>query len=290
MKEIALSMPAKINLSIDVKKKLANGYHSVEMIMQTIDLFDTITVEKENKGISIDCAQSYVPNDQRNIAWKAAELFFSECPYKGGARITLKKNIPVSAGLGGGSTDAAGVLKALNILYDNCLKDLQIIQLSRRLGADVTFFLAGGTQLAKGIGGELTLLPCLVGIDVVLVKPDFPVSTRWVYENLDLNLVEKRPDTSKMIGAIEAMDVRLLARSMENVLESVTVKEYPELQTIMDRFTEYGALGSRMSGSGPTVFGLFYDSPSAEAAREKFLKDYTHVYHCRTIGRGDFNG
>jgi 4-diphosphocytidyl-2-C-methyl-D-erythritol kinase len=144
--------------------------------------------------------------------------------------------------------------------------------------------------LAKGIGDELTLLPCLVGIDVVLVKPDFPVSTRWVYENLDLNLVEKRPDTSKMIGAIEAMDVRLIARSMENVLESVTVKEYPELQTIMDRFTEYGALGSRMSGSGPTVFGLFYDSPSAEAAREKFLKDYTHVYHCRTIGRGDFNG
>lgn len=285
MKELTITMPAKINLSIDVKSKLANGYHSVEMIMQAIDLFDTITVEKVNKGISIRCAQPYVPNDQRNIAWKAAELFFSECPHKEGARITLKKNIPVSAGLGGGSADAAGVLIALNTLYDNCLKETQLLKLSRRLGADVTFFLTGGTQLAKGIGDELTRLPDLEGIDIVLVKPDFPVSTRWVYENLKLDLVEKRPDTAKIIGAIEAMDIKSLAQSMENVLESVTVKEHPEIKTIMDKFIEYGALGSRMSGSGPTVFGLFYDTSSAEAAKEKFLKEYTNVYHSRTIGR-----
>lgn len=287
MKELTISMPAKINLSINVKNKLVNGYHSVEMIMQTIDLFDTITVEKVNSGISIHCAQPYVPNDQRNIAWKAAELFFAECPNKGGARITLKKNIPVSAGLGGGSADAAGVLKALNSLYEDCLKDIQLIQLSRRLGADVTFFLTGGTQLAKGIGDELTMLPDLEGIDVVLVKPDFPVSTRWVYENLDLDQLGERPDTSKIISAIEAMDLRSVAKNMRNVLESVTVKVHPEIKTIMGKLIEYGAIASRMSGSGPTVFGLFLDTPSAKEAKEKLLKEYKHVYHSKTIGRGE---
>lgn len=290
MKEITISVPAKINLSIDVINRMENGYHNVEMVMQTIDLYDTITVEKAGKGISVSCDHLYVPNDRRNIAWKAAEQFFSECPYKEGARIKIHKKIPVSAGLGGGSADAAGVLKALNSLYGNCLGNLQLKKIASRLGADVAFFFSGGTQLAKGIGDELTMLPSLEGMDIVLVKPDFPVSTRWVYENLDLGQVKKRPDMSRIIGAIEAMDVRLLARSMENVLESVTVKRYPELKDIMDRLIEYGALGSRMSGSGPTVFGIFSDPASAEAAREKFLKDYSHVYHCKTIGRVDLNG
>lgn len=290
MKKITISMPAKINLSIDVKNRLENGYHNVEMIMQTIDLFDAVTVEKTDHGISVSCAQPYVPNDKRNIAWKAAELFFSQCPCKGGARITLEKKIPVSAGLGGGSADAAGVLKALNFLYDDCLSDMQLVKISRCLGADVAFFLAGGTQLARGIGDELIKLPSLEGVDVVLVKPDFPVSTRWVYENFNPHLVGMRPDTSKLLSAIEAMDINTLARNMVNVLESVTVRKYPELTDIMGRFSDYGALGSRMSGSGPTIFGLFYDSASAEEAREKFLKDYKHVYHCRTIGRGDLYG
>lgn len=290
MKEITLSMPAKINFSIDVIDRMENGYHNVEMVMQTIDLYDTITVEKAGKGISVSCDHLYVPNDRRNIAWKAADLFFSEGPYKEGARINIKKKIPVSAGLGGGSADAAGVLKALNSLYGNCLGDLQLKEMARRLGADVAFFLSGGTQLAKGIGDELTMLPSLEGMDIVLVKPDFPVSTRWVYENLDLNRVEKRPETSKVISAIESMNIRMLARSMENVLESVTVRKYPEIRDIMDRLIEYGAIGSRMSGSGPTVFGIFSDPASAEAAREKFLTDYTQVYHCKTIGRVDLNG
>ncbi|MGI6085784.1 MAG: 4-(cytidine 5'-diphospho)-2-C-methyl-D-erythritol kinase [Acetivibrionales bacterium] len=285
MNEITISMPAKINIAIDVKKKLASGYHSVEMIMQTIDLFDVITVEKTTKDISICCDNPDVPNDKRNIAWKAAELFFKKCPYKGGARITIKKNIPIAAGLGGGSSDAAGVLKALNRLYDNCLKDIQMIQLSRKLGCDITFFLSGGTQYAKGIGDELTRLPDFEGVHVLLVKPDFPVSTKWVYDNLDLNNLDERPNISNLINAIEALDVNFLAQNMQNVLESVTLKEYPELKTIMDKLMELGALGSRMSGSGPTIFGIFPDSTRAEAAKKEFLKRYTHVYHNMTIGR-----
>ncbi len=285
MKETTLLAPAKINLSIDVISRLPNGYHTVEMIMQSIDLCDTITVEKTKSGISIHCAQPYVPNDQRNIAWKAAEAFFSECPEKGGARITLKKNIPVAAGLAGGSTNAAGVLKALNTLYGNYISTQRLTEISKRLGADVAFCLTGGTQLAKGIGDELTILPDLAGVSVVLVKPPFPVPTPWVYKNLKLDQLGERPDTFGLIRAIEEFDVRTIARGMRNVLESVTVREYPELQRLMDRFMAYGALGSRMSGSGPTVFGIFDDEQQAAYATEQFLKDYQQVYHTRTISR-----
>lgn len=287
MKEMTLLTPAKINLSIDVTDRLENGYHTVEMIMQSIDLCDTVTVQKRQSGISISCSERFVPKDQRNIAWKAAEVFFSECPEKGGAHITLKKQIPVAAGLAGGSTNAAGVLKALNALYGHHLTSTRLVQLSKRLGADVAFCLDGGTQLAKGIGDELTVLPDLIGIYVVLVKPTFPVSTPWVYKSLKLDDLGERPDTSGLINAIEAEDINYIARGMRNVLESVTVKEYPELKGIMDKLTEYGALGSRMSGSGPTVFGLFDDAKRASFAREQLSKEYQQVFMAETIGRGE---
>lgn len=285
MKKLTISMPAKINISINVKNKLASGYHSVEMIMQTIDLFDIITVEKTQSGISIQCDNPKLPCDQENIALKAAELFFAKCPDKGGAKITLKKNIPIAAGLGGGSSDAAGVLKALNELYKNCLTDIQLIQLSRQLGSDVSFFLYGGTQYARGKGDEITKLPDLEGIHVILVNPGFPVSTQWVYNNLDLSNMGERPNISNLISAVEAMDINYIAKNMKNVLESVTLKEYPELKTLKDQLIELGALGSLMSGSGPTVFGIFPDEDTAKAAKEELLKQYKGVYHTMTIGR-----
>ncbi len=285
MNKLTVSVPAKINISINVKSKLASGYHTVEMIMQTIDLFDVITVVKTPGELSIQCDSLNLPKDQGNIAWKAAEMFFTKCPCKGGAKITLKKNIPIAAGLGGGSSDAAGVLKALNKLYDNCLTDVQLVQLSRQLGSDVTFFLSGGTQFAKGKGDELTKLPDLEGVHVLLVNPGFPVSTQWVYNNLDLNNLGERPNISNLINAIEAMDINHIAMNMRNVLESVTLKEHPELKAIKDQLNELGALGSLMSGSGPTVFGIFSDSASAEAAKKELLKQYKNVYHTMTIGR-----
>lgn len=285
MEKLTISMPAKINISINVKNKLASGYHSVEMIMQTIDLFDVITVEKTQSGISIQCDDPKLPCDQGNIAFKAAELFFAKCPDKGGAKITLKKNIPIAAGLGGGSSDAAGVLKALNGLHNNCFTDIQLMMLSRQLGSDVTFFLSGGTQLAKGKGDELTKLPDLEGVHILLVNPGFPVSTKWVYDNLNLNNLGERPNISNLISAIEAMDINYIAMNMKNVLESVTIKEHPELKIIKDKLTRFGALGSLMSGSGPTVFGIFPDGDTAKAAKEEFLKQYKNVYHTMTIGR-----
>ena len=285
MERLTISAPAKINISIDVKGRLANGYHLVEMIMQTIDLFDIVTVEKTQSGVSIQCDDPRLPCDNGNIALKAAQLFFEKCPNKGGAKISLKKNIPIAAGLGGGSSDAAAVLKALNRLYDNCLTNTELAELSGRLGADVAFFLSGGTQYAGGIGNELTQLPDFEGVHILLVNPGFPVSTKWVYTNLDINNLGERPDTTGIIDAIKRMDINFVAENMRNVLESVTLKEYPELKEIMDKLNEYGALGSLMSGSGPTVFGIYQSGDKAEAAKEEFLKKYTNVYHTITISR-----
>ncbi|HBR02787.1 MAG TPA: 4-(cytidine 5'-diphospho)-2-C-methyl-D-erythritol kinase [Ruminiclostridium sp.] len=287
MNEITILTPAKINLSIDVTERLENGYHTVEMIMQSLDLCDTITVKKRPEGISIQCAQPYVPNDQRNVAWKAAEAFFSEYPHKAGAAITIEKRIPVSAGLAGGSTNAAGVLKALNKLYGSFFDAEGLVRLSKNLGSDVAFCLEGGTQLARGIGNELTRLPDLAGVHIVLIKPSFPVSTPWVYKNLKLSNLGERPDTSKLIGAVTDFDIHALAKGMRNVLESVTVRKYPELQRMMDHLLEYGALGSRMSGSGPTVFGLFETGGQADFATNHLLKNYQYVCHCQTIGKGE---
>lgn len=285
MREITVETPAKINLSLDVTGKRQNGYHNLEMIMQSISLHDRVTVEKRESGLSIQCDFPYVPNDSRNIAWQAAEAFFAECPQKGGARIVVEKHIPVCAGLAGGSTNAAGVLKALNRLYGEPLSEVKLVSIARKIGSDVPFCLRGGTALARGIGDELIPLPDFAGIRVVVVKPPFPVSTPWVYRNLNLKALGERPDTLFLISAIERMDIPALARGMRNVLESVTVKAHGEIGRIMEDFLSYGALGSRMSGSGSAVFGLFGDDRLAEKAYERFRERYKDVFYTETIGR-----
>lgn len=291
MKEITIETPAKINFSIDVTGKLPNGYHSLEMLMQSISLFDTVTVKKRNSGISIECDYLYVPNDSRNTAWKAAEAFFAESPEKGGAEIHIKKTIPVSSGLAGGSSDAAAVILALNKLYGGCLSHVKLVDIAKKAGADVPFCLQGGTALARGAGDELVYLPNFSGFHVVVVKPPFPVSTAWVFANLRMDKLGERPNTSALISAIQEMDVFTLAKGMRNVLESVTVSAFSEIGVIMRRFMELSALGSRMSGSGSAVFGLFEDQEKAENAANEFMKKYEHVFYVKTISRREeWNG
>lgn len=285
MKEVTVETPAKINLSLDVTGKRQNGYHNLEMIMQSISLCDRVTVEKRSSGLTIQCDFPYVPNDSRNIAWKAAEAFLAECREKGGARIIVEKTIPVCAGLAGGSTNAAGVLKAMNSLYGKPLSEERLTAVARRLGADVPFCLHGGTVLARGIGDELTPLPDFAGVRVVVVKPPFPISTPWVYRNLNLHALGERPDTPALIDAIKKKDLHALARGMRNVLESVTLKAHWEIGRIMEEFLALGALGSRMSGSGSAVFGLFDDDALAEKAFEQFRGRYTDVFYTATTGR-----
>ncbi len=285
MDEITLQAPAKINLSLDVTGKRQDGYHNLETIMQSISLYDSVTVQKRRSGLSIQCDSPHVPSDSGNIAWQAAKAFFAEYPEKGGARIVLKKKIPVSAGLAGGSADAAGVLKALNKLYEEPFSEVKLVDIARSIGADVPFCLKGGTALARGIGDELIPLPDFSGMRVVIVKPPFPVSTSWAYKNLDLNAPGERPDTLSLIAAIEEMDILTLARGMRNVLESVAVKAHSEIGGIIGKFLELGALGSRMSGSGPAVFGLFDDEKLAEKAFERFNGRYGDVFYTETVGR-----
>ncbi len=286
MSEVTVRTPAKINLSLDVTGRLPNGYHIVEMIMQSVGLYDDVRVEKREEGLSLSCSSRDIPLDSGNIAWKAAEVFFSAIPEKGGAHIDITKRIPVAAGLAGGSSNAAGVLVALNRLYGQPLSLFKLTALSKSLGADVAFCFRGGTQLARGIGDQLMVLPGFKDVNVVLVKPDFSVSTPWVYKNLKWDSVSDKPHTSALINQLEEFDVHSLAEGMRNVLESVTVKAYPELAEIMGMFRRWGALGSRMSGSGPTVFGIFNDEASAVQAAENFKKRYNKVFHVKTINQG----
>ncbi len=266
MKTVILA-DAKINLSLDILGKLPNGYHRVEMIMQSIPISDKVTIETEDgEGIEIACESEGVPTDERNSAYKAARLFLDETAVKTRIKITLEKKIPAAAGMAGGSTDAAAVLKGLNELFKNPLSQEKLMELCLKIGADVPFCLMGGCALSQGIGEILTPIAPLKGAYIVVAKPQFEVSTKWVYENFKMENVLKHPDTDGVIDAISKRDFAALAEKTANVLESVTEKEYAVISLYKKMFSEKGASLAMMSGSGPTVFGIFEKKFNAEMA------------------------
>jgi 4-diphosphocytidyl-2-C-methyl-D-erythritol kinase len=266
MDYITLNANAKINLSLDVLRKREDGYHEVRMIMQTIDLHDEVIVESIENGIEVSCNKHWVPSGNKNIAYKAAELIIEEYGIQKGVRIKIIKNIPVAAGLAGGSSDAAAVLKGINRLFSLGISENDLMLLGKKIGADVPFCIKGGTALAEGIGDKLTSLNPLRGISIILVKPKIFVSTAWVYNNLDLKRITSKPDTETLINAVEEGNISNVVKNMRNVLESVTVKKHSVIKDIKDSLIRYGALGSMMSGSGPTVFGIFEDKAYAKNA------------------------
>ncbi len=272
---ISLKAHAKINLSLDVLSRRADGYHTLQMIMQTIQLHDTITIEKIPSGVEILCEAPYVPNNSSNIAYKAAEAMLLKYNIEAGVKIEVSKKIPVAAGLAGGSTDAAAVLIGMNTLFDLRIEMDELMRLGKTIGADVPYCIMGGTALAEGIGEVLTKLPAPGNIPLILVKPRIGVSTAWVYKSLDLKKVTERPDTKLLMSAIRAGDINTLALNMKNVLESVTSKRYSVIENIKKDLKRHGALGSMMSGSGPTVFGIFEDVEKADYAFNK-LKNSKH--------------
>jgi len=278
MDRIELQAKAKINLSLDVLRKRPDNYHEVRMIMQTIKLSDTVILEKVNEGIEVSCDSRWVPSGDTNIAYKAAKLVFDKYKTNSGVRISIIKRIPVAAGLAGGSSDAAAVLKGLNALFSLGATEEELMAIGRNVGADVPYCIKGGTALAEGIGEVLTDLKPLPGVNIVLVKPHIGVSTAWVYGNLDLSKPIDRPDTDAIINAVNNSWVDILAKSMKNVLETVTVSTHQIIQKIKDNLVEQGAAGSMMSGSGPTVFGIFLDRKSAEKAYTELVK--CHKWDC----------
>lgn len=269
MDEIRLKALAKINLGLDVTGRREDGYHLVRMIMQTIHLFDSVQMEKTlEPGIKLATNVRFLPTDEHNIAYKAARIILDEFGITTGIRINIKKCIPVSAGMAGGSTDAAAVLYGMNQMYGLKLSYKQLAERALTLGADVPYCLMRGTALAEGIGEKLTRLPAVPRCPVVIAKPGISVSTKWVYERLSLEQQTEHPDIDRLILDIRRQDLKSMALHMGNILEGVTVKEYPVIAQIKAHLIEHGALNAMMSGSGPTVFALFDDRRKAREAAD----------------------
>lgn len=275
---------AKINISLDVVgKRKEDGYHLLRMIMQNIDLYDEIYVEKRKEGITIDCNKNYVPTDSRNLAYKAAMLFKEKYNIKEGVYINIIKNIPVSAGLAGGSTDGAAVLKLMNKLFEINASDEELMEMGLSLGADIPYCIKGGTALCEGVGEEITPLKPFKDKILVLVKPSFGVSTKEVYKAFDLEKARIHPRTEKLIEAIEKDDLYYVANNMKNLLENVTLRKHNVLIRIKEEMNRYGAVGSMMSGSGPSVFAFFDDMLKAQRCYEKMKENHREVFLTRTI-------
>ena len=264
---------AKINLGLDVVRKREDGYHEVRMIMQTIRMFDRVTVYRiPEPEIRISSNLHFLPVNENNIAYKAARMMLESQPVRGGVSISLQKRIPVAAGMAGGSADAAAVLYAMNRIFYMGYTLEELMDFGLRLGADVPYCLMRGTALAEGIGEELTRLPACPPCYVGIAKPAISVSTRFVYENLRLDETTRHPDIYGLADAICRQDLYGMLPYMGNVLESVTIPAYPIIGEIKERFMENGALISLMSGSGPTVFALFDNYEMALRAKEALLE------------------
>jgi 4-diphosphocytidyl-2-C-methyl-D-erythritol kinase len=262
------SAPAKINLLLRVLRKRPDGYHDLTSVMQKISLYDELEYTLRPEGIKLSCPGTDLPTDERNLVYRAAQAIFNAAGYTGGIDITLCKSIPEAAGLGGGSSDAATTLMALNDVCSLGLDKTGLMELGTKLGADVPFFIYGTCAIATGIGDKLRSLPDLPKINLVLINPPLPLSTKMVYENLNLRLTKKKNNYS--IPRFYALGD--IVRELHNDLETVSLQMHPELKNFKQMLLEEGALGALMSGSGPTLFGIFADEKSAQEARDAILK------------------
>ena len=274
LNRIVLQAPAKINYRLDVLSRRPDGYHELRMIMQRVNLCDEVSLTlSEDPGIRVFCGKEGVPDVEGNIAWKAAKRLLSLSEYSAGIDIEIVKNIPVAAGLGGGSSDCASVLMGLNELLSLSLSRERLMEIAVKLGADVPFFLYEHTAIAEGIGEILTPVSRVPESWILLVNPNVPVSTAWVYKNLQL---------TRQVGVATLPDsfenVEQLVGILHNDLESVTIPEFPVIEEIKSLMIELGAAGSLMSGSGPTVFGIFEDIGQAVKAADTIKKKYVNWF------------
>lgn len=286
MDSMKLKAYAKINLGLDVLRKREDGYHEVRMVMQMVNLYDRIElVKKKNPGIEVKTNLYYLPTNQDNLVYKAANLLIEEFQIKEGIQIHLRKYIPVSAGMAGGSSDAAAVLFGMNRMFRLGLSLEELMKRGIKLGADVPYCIMRGTALSEGIGEKLTPLPSVPSCKVLIAKPAVSVSTRFVYENLKLQELSSHPDIDGIIENIKKKDIRGMAERLGNVLETVTIPAYPVIEDIKNVMKEQGALNALMSGSGPTVFGLFIEEKQARAAWEK-VKSLAKQSYLTTFYKG----
>jgi 4-diphosphocytidyl-2-C-methyl-D-erythritol kinase len=268
MDTLSYKARAKINLGLDVCRRLDNGYHEVKMVMQTVDIYDELEFKKRKDP---DIILSVSSRDNlgdlpHNLIFKAAKLMKERYSIKEGIEIKLTKNIPVAAGMAGGSADAAATMHAMNELFGLGLTKDELMGQALNLGADIPFCVLGGTALAEGIGEKLSILPAPPKAAILVVKPPLNVSTKWVYERLDIGRLERHPDIDAMVEALMQGSLKGITDNMENVLETVTVSEYPIIADIKKLMIENGAMNALMSGSGPSIFGVFSDEKLADTA------------------------
>jgi 4-diphosphocytidyl-2-C-methyl-D-erythritol kinase len=278
MSEITVNAPAKINLCLSVLGKRSDGYHEVEMLMQMVGLYDQVTVARRDRGVNVWCDNSSVPSGETNMAWKAAVAMLKLSGSNTGLAIEIKKAIPIAAGLGGGSADAAAVLAAASRLLHMELSRERLAQVGAGLGMDVPFFFYGPTALARGRGEIITALPPLPKFSVLLVNPGFETPTAWVYNNLNLRLT-KKVDCNK----IARLTVRNIAEGLHNDLETVTAAVHPVIGKIEEALRAQGAAGVRMSGSGPTVFGIFETKNACRTAAENLSQEGWRLYPVESL-------
>lgn len=273
MEKIVCKAMAKVNLGLDVLRRRQDGYHEVRMIMQSVDLYDVLTFEKtEAAGIVIRTNKKNIPTDQRNLIYKAADLLMRKYSITDGLCVTLEKRIPMAAGMAGGSTDAAAVFVAINELFSLHMTQESMCELAVTIGADVPYCIVGGTVLAEGIGEKLTKLADAPACTLLIAKPSVGVSTKYVYENLHADKLRQHPDIDGMLTAICEDDLDGVAKRLGNVLETVTVKAYPVIEKLKSWMMEHGAVNALMSGSGPTVFGIYKEAQEAQRACEQLRR------------------
>lgn len=282
MDKLELKALGKINLGLDVLGRRENGYHDVRMVMQTLYLYDQIKMEKTKKpGIELNTNLFYLPVNENNLAYRAADLLMKEFEIKEGVKITLEKHIPVAAGMAGGSSNAATVLFGMNRMFSLGLSQQELMDRGVTLGADVPYCIMRGTVLAEGIGEILTPLPAMPKCHVLIAKPPISVSTKLVYEKLDSHEITEHPDIDGILKGLKERNLKKIASSMGNVLEKVTIEEYPVIEEIKNVMKKSGSLNAMMSGSGPTVFGIFDEKDRAKRAarriREQQLAKQVYV-------------
>lgn len=287
MKNITEKAYAKINISLDVTGKRPDGYHEMLMVMQSVTLCDEVSISlTDNAKSRAECNLHFVPGDERNLAVRAANLFFEHVGIKNtGAHIVIKKNIPVGAGMAGGSTDAAAVLRSLNKLTDARLSSDELHGLASGIGSDVAFCIAGGTQLASGRGDALSYLPPLPDCSIVICKPDFSISTPELFRKLDSVKLRCHPDTAGICAALENGDLGGIVRRMYNVFEDVPDRRRAAISEIKSAMLDNGALGSIMTGTGSAVFGIFDDDDTARRACDRLRHDYEHCFLAKNMPR-----
>lgn len=283
---IVLKSYGKINLGLDVLRRREDGYHEVRMIMQTVGLYDVLTMKKrKDDKIEMTCNLSFLPTDERNLVYKAVKLIKDKYHIKDGVEINLSKRIPVAAGMAGGSSNCAAALKGMNQLFDLGLSIDELCEIGVTLGADVPYCIWGGTALSEGIGEKISRVDAMPDCYILIAKPGISVSTAFVYKNLDLPALSKHPDIDGMLECLKEKDLTGICDRLENVLETVTIKEYPIIEKVKKHLMDQGAKGVLMSGSGPTIFAIFEDKKTADDAMESLrsIEDIKQAYVVRPI-------